>query len=80
MVPKFAQNSCSFRMRIRLHVFLKKEWKTEEMRSKREAEKVGTLYHKLGGVYPISQFADRLVELVLPQGCRIRLPPNFCPL
>jgi hemoglobin len=26
---------------------------------------VGTLYHKLGGVYPIAQYADRLVELVL---------------
>merc|ERR1719230_462879 len=25
----------------------------------------GTLYYKLGGVYPIAQFADRLVELVL---------------
>jgi hemoglobin len=33
---------------------------------------VGTLYHKLGGVYPISQFADRLVELVF-RGDRVHI-------
>merc|ERR1719379_1352379 len=33
---------------------------------------VGTLYHRLGGVYPISQFADRLVDLVL-RGDRVHI-------
>jgi len=33
---------------------------------------VGTLYHRLGGVYPIAQFADRLVNLVL-RGDRVRV-------
>jgi hemoglobin len=33
---------------------------------------VGTLYHRLGGVYPIAQFADRLVELVL-RGDRVHI-------
>jgi hemoglobin len=33
---------------------------------------VGTLYHRLGGVYPIAQFADRVVELVL-RGDRVHV-------
>merc|ERR1719463_129410 len=33
---------------------------------------VGTLYHRLGGVYPIAQFADRLVDLVL-RGDRVHI-------
>merc|ERR1719271_278638 len=33
---------------------------------------VGTLYHRLGGVYPIAQFADRLVDLVL-RGDRVHV-------
>merc|ERR1719316_1317976 len=33
---------------------------------------VGTLYHRLGGVYPIAQFADRLVDLVL-KGDRVHV-------
>jgi hemoglobin len=36
------------------------------------AGSVGTLYHKLGGVYPIAQFADRVVELVL-KGDRVHV-------
>jgi hemoglobin len=33
---------------------------------------VGTLYHRLGGVYPIAQFTDRLVDLVL-RGDRVHV-------